>query len=194
MYHWRPHIIWENLDSHIKTHNQHRLWKGDRTISNGKGSLGHWHLLQLQWTLNLKVKLTWLLSYSVQSVLSYQSHVCCIVGKARDFTDWKINKPIAVSEAVDDSWMWKESWTYRLFIKCGICGYLPLTLFAHHTYGPRCPKKDKVQHYKRIVPQPILIRGRSGWGSRPDIHWLVFHTVGVPHLILSLCWVLYFVS
>ena len=42
----RKHL-YGNLDSRIKTHhNQHRRRRGDRKISNGKGSLGHWHLLQ----------------------------------------------------------------------------------------------------------------------------------------------------
>ena len=37
--------------------------------------------------------------------------------------------------AVDDSCMWKGSGTYGLFSH-GINGYPPLTLIAHHTYGP----------------------------------------------------------
>ena len=42
-YHWRPHIIQESSDSNIKTrHDQHRWWRGDRKILNGKGSLGHY--------------------------------------------------------------------------------------------------------------------------------------------------------
>ena len=50
--HWRPQIIPENVDSVIKTHhNQQRRQRGDRKISTGKGSLGHWHLLQSKWTL-----------------------------------------------------------------------------------------------------------------------------------------------
>ena len=50
-YHWRPQITQENLDSCIKTYNQYRCWRGDRKILNGKGWLGHLHLLLLRWTL-----------------------------------------------------------------------------------------------------------------------------------------------
>ena len=44
---WRPHIIWTCT---FRKHNQYRWWRGDRKISNGNGSLGHWHLLHLKWT------------------------------------------------------------------------------------------------------------------------------------------------
>ena len=36
---------------HQDTENQQRWWTGDRKISHGKGSQGHWCLLQLKWTL-----------------------------------------------------------------------------------------------------------------------------------------------
>ena len=51
-----PQVVQENLDLHIKIHhNQHRQWRGNRKISNGKGSLGQGCLLVLlsKWTMTL---------------------------------------------------------------------------------------------------------------------------------------------
>ena len=124
-YHWKSQIIQENVDSHIKAdHNQHRWWRGDRKIVNGKESLGHWHLLQSQRTLNLK--LTRLLSRCDQSEVFWQ-HTCCIAGEARDFFWCNTSQYIAISEAIDSLQMWKKS---RIYV---LPGCPPLTLFAHHT-------------------------------------------------------------
>ena len=64
----------------LKTHHdQHRQWRGDRKISNGKGSLGHCHLLQLQQAV---IELG-LLLHAVQSVSSFWHQRYCIAGKTQ---------------------------------------------------------------------------------------------------------------
>ena len=106
-----------NGDSGVKTHHdQHRRRRGDRKISNGKGSLRHWHLLQSQRTLNLK--LTRLLSRDMQSVLSVRRHARCIVGKTRDLRDLKIHRSQYLF-FIDDSSMWTQSRTYGFLSKSG---------------------------------------------------------------------------
>ena len=99
-YHWGPQIIQENQPR--------RQW-GDWTVLNRKGSLGPWHLLQSQQTLNLNRHKADIVNWC-QSVSSFWHHMRCVVGKTRDFPDLKNkHKPIAISEATDDWHMWKES-------------------------------------------------------------------------------------
>ena len=79
------------------------------------------------------------LSCDAQSVSSFQCHACCIVGKTMDFPGSKNkHKRMCVLEPFDDSCMWKEFQTCRLFSQFRIRGYPPLMLFAHPAYGPSC--------------------------------------------------------
>ena len=61
----------------------------DPSISNWKGLVGHWRLLQSNWTLNLK--LTRLLSCGVQSVSRFRCRLRYIAGKTMNFPDVIIN-------------------------------------------------------------------------------------------------------
>ena len=64
----------------------------------------------------LETDMAAVLSCDVQSVLSFQCHACCIVGKTVDFPVSKNkHKQMSVLEPFDDSCMWKEFQTCRLF-------------------------------------------------------------------------------
>ena len=114
----------------------------DSKEETGKSQMGRGHwvtdiwAIQLQQTLNLK--LTRLLSHSVQSVLSFWHHARCIVRTTREFPSSKDRyKPVAVSEAVDSLIMGKESRTCGLFSKLGL-EFIHLYLLIMHMYGPSC--------------------------------------------------------
>jgi len=77
-YHLRSQIIQDNVNSCINIH-QHRRRRGDKKISNGQGSLGHWHLkLWTQWTVVTQCL-----------VSSFWCLARCIVGERRVFPDLK---------------------------------------------------------------------------------------------------------
>lgn len=60
-----------------------------RTAATKRHSVWEAKEAAIHWTWNLK--LTRLLSWTVQSVPTFQHHVHCIVGKSRDFLNLKIN-------------------------------------------------------------------------------------------------------
>ena len=116
---WRWQIIQENLDLCLKTHNQERQQRGDQKISNGKGSLGHWCLLEL-W---LNFKLTWLLSCGVE-FSTFVLH--CWQNKALYWS-----KNTQKNSYFDDLCIWKESWADIFVSKSGLGAIT-------YTYGSCC--------------------------------------------------------
>ena len=135
-YHWRPQIIQENLDSRFKTqHNEHIRRRGREKISNGQGSLGHWHLLQLPRSLNSLLLLLLLLlfclfvcflpstslwAWTVVTVSSFWRHAHCFVYKNKCVSRANNeHRPVAVSVAIGSSSMRRNSRTYGLFSKSG---------------------------------------------------------------------------
>ena len=101
-------------------------------ISNGKESLGHWHWLHAKQTSTELWTWNWQGFCHMVSNQFWVFDVTCIalLVKQGTFPDPKINNPTANSEAIDNSRMWKEGWTYELRIR----SYWPLTLSAYRTY------------------------------------------------------------
>lgn len=99
--------------SRIKTHHTpHRWQSGDRKISNGKGSVGRQHLLQLQRPLTELWTSAVVTRYPIST--SFRRHV---KNKrlSRSKTTTTKHKLIAIFETTDDSHTWKDSQTNGLF-------------------------------------------------------------------------------
>ena len=136
-HHWRPQIILQNLDSHIKTHhNQHIKQRGDKKISNGQGSLTSATTasnFRTQWKCFfifgfLSVCCCWGVGVRVdcqvhccgvwntvtQCSICFEFMMSCMLHyyQNKDLSQSKDkHKPTSISVAIGDSGMWKESWT-----------------------------------------------------------------------------------
>ena len=117
--------------------------RGGKNIFNGQGSFRHWHLLQLPRILNSVRCLFACLLFAKHTAAgskllfmrrparsSFWRHARCIVGKTWIFPALKkiSTIQIAISVAVDGSYMWKENRIYGLFSKSGI-GVIRLELY-----------------------------------------------------------------
>ena len=121
MYHRRPQITRENLESAIKMHhNQDWWWGGDKKILKGNGSLGHRCLPQLKWTLNLKMTRLRTCGSPISFKFS-RSHGGSVLVETRDFPDLKTNtNKIAIWEPSDNLCIYgRRPLSYGLFSKSG---------------------------------------------------------------------------
>ena len=122
------HKLFKKIWIHAsKCCNQRRRRKGDRKIANGKRSLKY-----ATTATNFESALSsfWNFESALLNRVFEVARVALLVKQGISRSKNK-HKPTAI----DDSCMWKGSGTYGLFSH-GIDGYPPLTLIAHHTYGP----------------------------------------------------------
>ena len=115
-YSWRENktLVWTSAIQHAIKQEDHKLFKKicihvsrrilstqmakrDREILNRKGSLGHCHLLRLQWIFELETDKAVVMQ--CQSVLSFWCHVHCWLNKGHSQSNSK-HKPIVISEAI----------------------------------------------------------------------------------------------
>ena len=112
--------IWIQASSTL--YNQHRRWRGDRKILNGKEWLGLdicYSRSDLWFNFELRTDKAVVAWHQISFKFS-MCHVPCIVGKTRDFPDLRINEPVGMSEAIDNICMWKESQTFGFFSTSGL--------------------------------------------------------------------------
>ena len=112
------HTIPEKLESRIKTHqNQHRRRRGYKKIATSAAIATTFHS-----TLNFKRTF---LGHGVSSQFPFADVTCVSLHCEHGFflsvffQSKNKDKPIAISEAIDDSCMWKDNGIYGLFSKSG---------------------------------------------------------------------------